>query len=85
MNDHCGFILKNAKRCSALAGIASMLTLLAPVLEPQNADLQQRVADLKESTATNKEELRKYTWLERVTISLRGPDEHQHCYLHGRP
>jgi hypothetical protein len=76
MND-CSFISKNAARRGALVGFAIVLTLVGPRLAAQNADLQQRVADLKESTAKNKEALKQYTWLERVTVSLKGQERKQ--------
>jgi hypothetical protein len=50
------FISKNAARRAGLTSLVLMLTLVGPRLAAQNADLQQRVADLKESTAKNKEE-----------------------------
>jgi hypothetical protein len=76
MNDR-SFISNIAALRAALAGFALMLTLVEPTLAGQNADLQQRVADLKESTAKNKEELKQYTWLERVTVSLKGQERKQ--------
>src|SRR5271155_2214046 len=71
------FVSKNAARCAVLASFALMLTLVGPRLAAQTADLQQRVADLKETVAKNKEELKQYTWLERVTISLKGQERKQ--------
>jgi hypothetical protein len=59
------------------AGLVPLLILFLPVLWAQNADLQQRVADLKESSAKNKEELAKYTWVEQVSISLKGQERKQ--------
>jgi hypothetical protein len=76
MNDR-SFISNNAARRATLASFALMLTLVGPGLAAQNPDLQQRVADLKESTAKNKEELKQYTWLERVTVSLKGQERKQ--------
>lgn len=38
----------------------------------QGGELAQRVGDLKDSTAKNKELLAHYTWVETVTISLKG-------------
>jgi len=76
MNDH-SFISQNAASRIALPSFVLMLTLVGPMLAAQSADLQQRVADLKESAAKNKEELKQYTWLERVTISLKGQEKKQ--------
>ena len=38
----------------------------------QNPELQQRVAEVKESVAKNKQSLAQYTWVEQVNISLKG-------------
>lgn len=62
---------------SLIAGLVSLLILFLPVSRAQNADLQQRVADLKESSAKNKEALAKYTWAEQVSISLKGQERKQ--------
>ncbi|HTT20228.1 MAG TPA: hypothetical protein VMG82_14855 [Candidatus Sulfotelmatobacter sp.] len=49
-------------------------------LSAQEAGLQQHVADLKESMAKNKQALAQYTWLETVTISLKGEEKKQQHY-----
>jgi hypothetical protein len=38
----------------------------------QNAELQQKIADLKEAAAANKQALAQYTYLQTTTISLKG-------------
>ena len=43
----------------------------------QNPDLQQRVTEVKESSAKNKQALASYTWNELVTISLKGEEKKQ--------
>ena len=43
----------------------------------QNPELQQRVAELKENMAKNKQMLAQYTWVEQVTISLKGEQKKQ--------
>jgi len=43
----------------------------------QNPELQQRVAELKENMAKNKQLLAQYTWVEQVTISLKGEQKKQ--------
>ena len=43
----------------------------------QNPELQQRVAEVKESSAKNKQALASYTWNETVTISLKGEQKKQ--------
>ncbi len=43
----------------------------------QNPEMQQRVAELKEASARNKQALAQYTWVEQVTISLKGEQKKQ--------
>jgi hypothetical protein len=64
----------------ALVAIAGMMTMLSPfiaTLRGQGGDLQQKIADLKESTAKNKQAIAQYTWTENVTISLKGQEKKQ--------
>jgi hypothetical protein len=53
--------------------VAFSVLLVGP-LSAQKADLQQRVADLKESTEKNKKALGEYTWVEDVTILVKGQE-----------
>jgi hypothetical protein len=62
--------------------LLALLALLAnalftPSATAQSPQLQQRVAEIKESTARNKQALAQYTWLEQVTISLKGEEKKQ--------
>ena len=43
----------------------------------QNPELQQRVAEIKQASAKNKQALASYTWVEQVTISLKGEQKKQ--------
>jgi hypothetical protein len=43
----------------------------------QNPELQQKVAEIKEASARNKQALAQYTWQEQVTISLKGEQKKQ--------
>jgi hypothetical protein len=43
----------------------------------QSPELQQHVAEIKESSAKNKQALASYTWNEQVTISLKGEEKKQ--------
>jgi len=43
----------------------------------QGPEMQQKVADLKEAMAKNKQALAQYTWNEQVTISLKGEQKKQ--------
>jgi hypothetical protein len=46
--------------------------LFNPPAKAQGQELQERVAELKESMARNKQSLGQYTWVEQVNISLKG-------------
>ncbi|HEX8814044.1 MAG TPA: hypothetical protein VF753_00940 [Terriglobales bacterium] len=60
---------------------ALALSILSPVkLVAQNPDMQQKVADLKEAMAKNKQMLAQYTWTETTTISLKGEQKKQEHY-----
>jgi hypothetical protein len=49
-----------------------VLFLFAPGATAQNPQMQERVAEIKQSMAMNKEELAQYTWEEQQTISIKG-------------
>ena len=55
-----------------LAGLG-MCTLAIPLaVRAQKEELQQRIAELKESMAKNKQALAQYTWRETDTVKLKG-------------
>jgi hypothetical protein len=56
-----------------LAGVAAF----ASVLAAQNPEVQQKVAEIKEVVAANKQALAQYTWVEQDTISLKGEQKKQ--------
>jgi hypothetical protein len=43
----------------------------------QNPELQQKVTEVKEAFAKNKQALTQFTWVEQVTISLKGEEKKQ--------
>lgn len=59
---------------AAVVGLA-LLGIFAVSLHAQAALLQQRVAELKEGTAKNKLALAQYTWVEKVTVFLKGQEK----------
>jgi len=71
-------------RWSALLALLGLPVVAAAIfaapLLAQQAELQSRVADLKESMAKNKQELAQYTWVETVTIFLKGEQKKQQHY-----
>src|ERR1700747_3473462 len=46
-------------------------------LAPQNQEMQQKIAEVKEAMAQNKQALAQYTWVEQDTISLKGEQKKQ--------
>ncbi len=74
--------MKNNARRILSATLLTLLGLLAGagfihLANAQGSELQERVAEIKESTAKNKQELASYTWNEQVTISLKGEEKKQ--------
>jgi len=63
-------------RIVVLAG----LSLIATRVTAQNPEVQQRLAEVKEASAKNKQELATYTWQEQDTISLKGEVKKQESY-----
>jgi hypothetical protein len=63
----------------SLAAVAILVATLPfpATTRAQLGDMQARVGELKESATKNKEALAKYTWTERVTISLNGKERKQ--------
>jgi hypothetical protein len=62
--------LRFAKTTLPLLAFAA-LGFTAPA-RAQNQELQERVAEVKQSSAQNKQQLSQYTWTEQVNISLKG-------------
>src|ERR1700757_4039167 len=64
-----------ARRSPSLVSKAAAILTLAAFLQPtgaQNQQMQDRVQEIKQSQAANKQQLAKYTWEETQTISLKG-------------
>jgi hypothetical protein len=59
-----------------LCGLA-IGTALPYSISAQSPELQQKVAEIKESAAKNKQALAQYTWVEQDTISLKGEQKKQ--------
>ena len=67
---------------TARRGFVTLLLVLSGAISicpanAQNPELQQRVAEIKQAAAKNKQALAKYTWIEQVTISLKGEQKKQ--------
>jgi hypothetical protein len=61
-------------RIAAALGLSFVL-LSAISLSAQNEEMQQRIAELKDSMARNKQALSQYTWKEQVAIIVKGDEK----------
>lgn len=61
---------------TTLLVLASGVVVVSSV-RAQNPELQQRVAEIKEAAAKNKQALASYSWNELITISLKGEQKKQ--------
>ena len=63
-------------------GIVCLLSLMLAgsyigISFAQNPELQQKIAEVKQGVAMNKQALAQFTWVEQVTISLKGEQKKQ--------
>src|SRR6201987_3797308 len=73
-----------ASQSPSLLSKAPAMLPLAAFIQPagaQNPEMQQRVQEIKQSQAANKQQLAKYTWQETQTISLKGEVKKTNMYL----
>lgn len=61
-------------------GLGAALSLAGLQASAQNPEVQQRLAEIKASTAQNKQNLATYTWQEQDTISLKGEVKKQESF-----
>jgi hypothetical protein len=74
--------MKNTTRRILRTTLATLLALVAGAIvvssaNAQNPELQQRVAEIKQAAAKNKQALASYSWNETITISLKGEQKKQ--------
>jgi hypothetical protein len=62
-------VLQMTKRLMMLGAVTLAITV--PAI-PQNTELQQKIADVKQATAENKQKLRQYQWIETTQLTLKG-------------
>jgi hypothetical protein len=65
----------------AVALALSFVLLSAISLPAQNEEMQERVAELKESMARNKQSLAQYTWKEQLAIIVKGEEKKVQHFL----
>jgi hypothetical protein len=64
-------------RIACLLSVGLLAGSLTGKLLAQNPELQQKIAEIKQAAAANKQALAQYTWVEQVTISLKGEQKKQ--------
>ncbi len=72
--------MRSGLRCFRVSLLLTWLplsTAFAWLLAAQSPELQQKVAEIKEAMAANKQALAQYTWHEQDTISLKGEEKKQ--------
>jgi hypothetical protein len=83
--------MKNTPFCVFCVAIPALLVLAGGAsftlpVAAQNQEMQERVAEIKQAIAQNKQALAQYTWVEQVTISLKGEQKKQeHFQVHLGP
>lgn len=82
--------MKISLRSVARGALPALLTLattgFARPIVAQNQEMQERLALVKQAVAQNKQALAQYTWVEQVTISLKGEQKKQeHFQVHLGP
>jgi hypothetical protein len=68
---------KHSLRMTVLSLVLLAAAAFISAAHAQNPELQQRVADIKQSIANNRQALASYSWNETVTISLKGEQKKQ--------
>lgn len=69
--------LGNVTRVALPALLILATTGFARPIAAQNQEMQERLAAVKQAVAQNKQALAQYTWVEQVTISLKGEQKKQ--------
>jgi hypothetical protein len=65
---------------SLAISLLALTALLAPALPAQNPEMQERLAELKQSLAFNKKVLDNYVWTEQQIISIKGEQKKEELY-----
>ncbi len=72
--------MKNKKLIFSISLLVLISCCLATASVAQNPELQQKIAEVKDAAALNKQMLAQYTWQEQVTISLKGEQKKQELF-----
>lgn len=71
---------KGVAMASLGIGILALAAVLVPAMHAQDTEMQQRLAEVKQSLAFNKQVLAQYTWLEQQIISVKGEQKKEELY-----
>ena len=71
--------MKTTLAHSTIAAVAALF-LSALLSHAQNPELQQRIAEIKQASAANKQALAHYTWQEQQTTSIKGEVKKQQVF-----
>lgn len=63
--------------CGVILSALVTSSILLPIVTAQSPGIQEKVAELKEALARNRQALSQYTWQEQVTISVKGEQKKQ--------
>lgn len=63
---------KGVVAASLVIGFLALAAVIVPGLKAQGTEIQQHLAELKQSLAFNKQVLANFTWLEQQIILLKG-------------
>jgi hypothetical protein len=61
-------------------GVLALVALIVPSLKAQSPEMQQKLAEVKDSVAVNKLLLAQYTWMEQDIISIKGEQKKEELY-----
>jgi hypothetical protein len=61
-------------------GILAIGIMLAPSVMAQNPEVQQKIAEVKQAMATNKQMLAQFSWTEQDIISLKGEEKKEELF-----
>jgi hypothetical protein len=65
-------VIQISRRLGMIAALTLVITL--PAI-PQNSELQEKVAAVKQAAAQNKQNLRQYQWIETTQLTLKGDEK----------
>jgi hypothetical protein len=61
-------------------GVATLACLMLPLRQAQSQEMQQDLAEIKQSLAFNKQVIAQYTWLQQQIISIKGEQKKEELY-----